>query len=218
MCGAFGLGVSTNSRTLGELTVRHVAYQLGKACSYAFVGVLLLLATSWVASEFPIFLLQHVITLVVGSAMLLTGVLLVAERRLPPLLVGWWKNSSVCQGLGALWRSPSLYKCTLIGWVNGFLPCGLSLMALLFLSREGDVLETVLGAFVFSAGTLPALLATGWLGQKFSPQQRRRLVRWSGVLLIVFGAITLLRDHPVVHRWFHSLVPDVLGGGGGHHH
>ncbi len=217
MCSAFGLAVSAGAGNARVLLLRHVAYQLGKGTSYAFLGVVLLLVTSWAASEWPLLQLQRWIALLVGMVMILTGVLLLTERRLPQRWMRWWDGSAACGAIGALWQSPSLLKSVLIGWVNGFLPCGLSLVALLFLTRNGSTLGTALGAYVFTFGTLPALLLVGWIGQRFGARSRRWWVRVSGLVMIVFGLLTLVRDQPGVHGLFHPLMPE-LPGGAGHSH
>jgi uncharacterized protein len=217
MCGAFGIAVSGGSRGTGSLAVRHLAYQIGKGASYAFLGILLLLVLGWLASEAPVLQLQRTIGWIAGGVMIVSGVLMLLERRLPARLGLWWNGNAACRGLSALWQSPSVARNVLIGWINGFLPCGLSLTAMLFLSRNGSALTTLAGAFVFALGTMPGLLAVGWLGQRFSVQARRRWIRFSGVVLIVLGVLTLLRDHPAVHSMFHPLVIETPGFGSHEH-
>lgn len=218
MCGGFGIGISAGAGRAGVLATRHVAYQLGKGTSYAFLGVLLLLVTGWLNTELPVLRLQHVMGVLAGAAMIVTGTLLALERRLPSRWLARWKASSVCQAMAALWQSKSLFRCVLIGWINGFLPCGISVVALLFLARNDSALAVVFGAFAFTAGTFPSLFAAGWLSQRVSVEARRTFVRWSGVFLVLFGVLTVLRDQPQVHGWFHSLVPGVPGAAGGVHH
>ncbi|PTY06963.1 sulfite exporter TauE/SafE family protein [Opitutaceae bacterium EW11] len=210
MCGAFAMAVSVGARNRGELLARHVCYQLGKSASYAFVGVLLLLAAEWVAQQAPVLQFQRLIGIVAGVAMVVVGVLLLFEVRLTGSAQRVWFGAGACNALSSLWRSPSLFKSVLVGWVNGFLPCGLSFMALLYLASTGSTTTTVIGAFVFGAATLPSLLLVGWVGQKLGVQPRRWLVRVSGALLIALGVLTTVRDQPAVHGWFHKhLMPSV---------
>jgi uncharacterized protein len=217
MCSAFALAISVGSRNKRQLIVRHLAYHLGKAASYAFIGVLLLLAAAWAAEFAPFAKIQRGIAITAGILMMFAGVLMLAERRIPVSLQRLWYGSAACQAMSSLWSSASAFKSILIGWVNGFLPCGLSFMALLFLASTGSVGGTVAGAFVFTLGTFPALLAVGLLGQRMGLAPRRWMVRLSGVLLIVFGVLTVVRDRPAVHHWFHEhLVPTLTPGGHQH--
>lgn len=204
MCGAFALAVSAGSGRPAVVVGRHVAYQLGKATSYAFIGVVLLVASRWVAAQVSLASFQNVLGWLVGAAMIAMGVAYVCELRLPAKALTWWQGSKVCGALGGLWGNPSLAKSVLIGWVNGLLPCGLSMMALLALVNTGSTLGVVAGAYVFGLATLPGLLALGLLGQQIGVAHRRWLVRVGGVALILFGVLTLVRGVPAVHGWMHQ--------------
>lgn len=211
MCGAFALAVSAGSGRPAVVVARHTAYQLGKATSYAFIGVVLLLASRWVTAQDSLAHFQNVLGWLVGLAMISMGVAYAFELRLPAKALTWLNGNKVCGALGGLWANPSLAKSVLIGWVNGLLPCGLSMMALLALVNTGSTLGVVTGAYVFGLATLPGLLALGLLGQQISVAQRRWLVRVGGVALILFGVLTLVRGVPAVHAWMHQHL--MLGGG-----
>ena len=204
MCAAFSLAASAGGGGAGMTVARQVAYHAGKATSYVFVGVLLLLAGEWVEARTSLDVFQNTVGFIAGGLMIFAGLLYLFEVRLPARAARWWQGSAVCGALGGLWRSPSLFKSLLIGWVNGFLPCGLSLMALLYLVSFGVVKGLVIGAYVFGLATLPGLLAVAFLGQKLGAQHRRWLVRASGAALVVFGMLTIFRGQPAVHHWMHE--------------
>lgn len=158
MCGAFALAASAGVGGPGRVVMRQVSYQIGKATSYMFLGVLLLLAGQWVEARTSLEHFQNVLGLIAGTVMIVAGLAYALELRLPPVVARWWLGSATCAALGGLWRSPSLFKSLLIGWVNGFLPCGLSLMALLYLVSFNSVQGVVLGSYVFGLATLPSTL------------------------------------------------------------
>ncbi|MGC4071090.1 MAG: sulfite exporter TauE/SafE family protein [Nibricoccus sp.] len=218
MCGAFAIAASSGSKGAGGVVLRQVSYQAGKATSYVFLGVLLLLAGQWVEARTSLEHFQTVLGFIAGSVMIIAGLAYVFELRLPPMVARWWQGSAVCGALGGLWRSPSLFKSLLIGWVNGFLPCGLSLMALLYLVSFNSAQGVVIGAYVFGLATLPGLLAVALLGQKISLLHRRWLVRAGGVALVIFGVLTLVRGQPAVHHWMHEhlMWGDAAGTHAGH--
>ena len=204
MCGAFSLAVSAGAQRPAIVVWRQVSYQLGKATSYAFIGLLLLLASGAIEARWPLLQFQNALGWFVGAVMIAMGVAYMVEIRLPARTARWWQGSAVCGALTSLWRSPSLARSLLIGWVNGFLPCGLSLMALLALANRGSTVGVIVGAYVFGFATLPGLLAVGLLGQRIGVNHRRWLVRLGGVALILFGALTLVRGVPAVHAWMHA--------------
>jgi hypothetical protein len=204
MCGAFSLAVSAGARRPATVLWRQVSYQLGKATSYAFIGLLLLFASGAIEARWPLLRLQTGLGWLVGIVMIVMGLAYLMEWRQPAGTTRWWQGSAVCGAMTALWRSPSLFKCLLIGWVNGFLPCGLSLMALLALANRGSTTGVVVGAYVFGLATMPGLLAVGLLGQRIGVARRRWLVRLGGMALVLFGLLTLMRGVPAVHAWMHE--------------
>jgi sulfite exporter TauE/SafE len=204
MCGGFALAVGAGAPGKARVVVRQLAYQLGKATSYLLIGVVLLLAGSVAGGAGGIGGARNAAGILAGALMVVLGLAYASEWRGPPWLGRWLEGSRMCGALTALWRSPSLLKSVLIGWVNGFLPCGLSLAALLYLTSFGSVPVLAVGVYVFGLATMPGLLAVSLLGQGWSVSRRRWLVRASGVVLVVFGLLTVIRGVPAVHHWFHE--------------
>ena len=218
MCGPFALAVSAGSANAGTMIVRQVAYQLGKATSYLFIGLVLLTLTELVDARDPLLGLQNLLAALTGTVMVAAGLAYALEWRLPPILSRWWQGSAVCGAMSVLWKSPSLWKSLLIGWLNGFLPCGLSLTAILYLVNYGKIEAVVAGSYVFGLGTLPALLLLAFAGRKIGTESRRWLMRATGVALILFGMLTVLRGNPAVETWFHQYLMFGIGEGGSHAH
>lgn len=207
MCGVFSIAVAAKARSPGAVIVRHAAYQFGKATAYVFIGAVLLLAVSLIggaqghdagslSAPRNLTHAQAILGYVAGSVMILAGLAYALEVRLPVVLARWWQGSAACGAVQTLWQSPSLFKSVLIGWLNGFLPCGLSLTALLYLASFGSVTGLIAGAYLFGLGTLPALLIAALAGQRIGLKARRWMVRVSGVLLVIFGVLTLMRGNP----------------------
>jgi hypothetical protein len=222
MCGGFALAVGAGAAGPVRVMARQVAYQFGKATSYLLIGVVLLLAGPLTAGAAHLAGAQNAAGVVAGVLMVALGAAYTSEWRAPRWLAGWMESSRVCGLLTAVWQSPSLYRSALIGWVNGFLPCGLSLAVLFHLASFGSVTALVTGVYVFGLATVPGLFAVSLLGRGWSVSRRRWLVRASGVVLILFGALTMVRGVPGVHRWFHEHLiierPAAMPTGHGAHH
>mgnify|MGYP002481300127 CR=1 FL=1 len=218
MCAAFSIAASTGPGGFAGLVTRQFVYHLGKATSYLFIGVLLLLAGQWVEARTSLDRFQNVIGWITGTLMIVAGLAYALELRLPPTVSRWWQGNAACGAVAGMWRSPSLFRSLLVGWVNGFLPCGLSLMALLYLVSFGEVKGLVIGVYLFGLATMPGLLVVAWAGKKITQQRRRWLVRASGVALVIFGVLTLVRGQPAIHHWMHEhlMWGDDAGGHSGH--
>jgi uncharacterized protein len=230
MCSPFALAISVGRSggtvRLGLLFARHLAYQLGKATAYVFIGVLILLTMGWVdgavaSSTSPLAEAQQWLGWGAGGVLVLIGLSYLFAWRWSAGAVGGssWTGRA-CGALRALWSAPSLWRCVLIGWINGFLPCGLSLAALLYLASRDSFEGMIAGAYVFGFSTLPGLFVLGWLGSKASPQLRSYGLRAVGLLLIAAGALTIFRGHAGVHHWFHEHMIPHLTPAQGHelHH
>lgn len=218
MCAPFALAISVGARgRAGVLLARHVAYQLGKATAYVFLGVLLFFATGWVDIQTSLGRAQEWLAWVAGAVMIVLGLGYALGWRWSAALAGegGWTGRA-CGALRALWSVPSLWSAVLTGWVNGFLPCGLSFAALLYLVSRDTLEGLVVGAYVFGFGTLPALFLVGWLGEKISARARGVGLRVAGVLLAAFGVLTMVRGVDAVHHWFHEHTVPAAGGAAGH--
>ena len=219
MCAPFAVAVTAGVRGgVGLLLARHVAYQLGKATAYVFLGLLLLLAEGWVDLVAPLARLQDWLAGLAGGVMIVIGLgYLFAWRWAGALANEGRLVGRACGALRVLWATPSLWRCVLTGWINGFLPCGLSLAALFYLVSRDSLEGVVAGAYVFGFATLPALLVSGWLGQRLTAKVRGRGLRLAGAFLVAFGALTVVRGTDAVHGWFHRhTLPAEAGANAGH--
>jgi sulfite exporter TauE/SafE len=96
--------------------------------------------------------------------------------------------------------------------LNGFLPCGFVWAALAQLASPESVSVAALGAAAFGIATFPGLFALGLVAHAWSPRWRRVLVRITGGVLVLFGAITILRAFPGGRHWLHqTVIPGVWG-------
>lgn len=210
MCGAFALAAGTGEGGRTAWWARQLAYQLGKGIAYIFVGIAVLAAMRFIESRAPVDTVRHGLGWVVGLLMIGLGAMQLFGRRLPPGFQRWWQGSRVCGVLDGLGRSRSAFKGLLIGWINGFLPCGLSWAALLYLIGTQSVETLVAGAMLFSLATLPGLATAAWLLPKLGARRRGWMMQAAGLLLVALGVLTLLRGDAGVHHWFHAhLIPDL---------
>lgn len=208
MCAPFALAVSAgNPGRAAHFFARHLAYQLGKGAAYVLLGVLLHLATGWVDIATPLGRAQNWLAWLAGGVMIVVGLGYASAwggASAARWLAAGGLAGRACGALRILWQAPSVWRATLVGWLNGFLPCGLSFSALLFLVSRDSLEGLVAGAFVFSLGTLPALALVGWLGGRVSALTRGRWLRAAGLLLALFGVLTVFRGEEAVHQFFHS--------------
>lgn len=210
MCGGFAIAVGRNAGGPGRLLGRHAAYQAGKALTYVFLAVLVTAGfgvvgrQGWFASS------QMFLSLLAGAVMVFYGAMQVAEWRPGG---GWARVLEpwpACRALASVAQRPGLIPSFLTGWLNGFLPCGLVLAALAQLANTGSIATAAIGAVAFGVATFPGLFLFGLATQAWHPRWRRAFVRATGVLLILFGVLTVVRAFPEGRLWLmHHVVPHV---------
>lgn len=216
MCGAFAVVAGAGQGGGIMLLLRQVSYQLGKATAYVFLGVILTLAASAMSRTKGLGAFGEVLGWIVGGVMILGGVAQLADFRIGPRAEKLLGGSGFCSTVFAAARAPTLARSLLVGWVNGFLPCGLSFAALLYMAQFGSVLDTTVGAYVFGLGTLPGLWLVAAIGQRFSARHRVVWLRFAGAALIALGVLTIVRGVPEVHDWMHRMLVPGRHDGAGH--
>jgi sulfite exporter TauE/SafE len=154
-----------------------------------------------------------------ASLMVAAGLLMIATGlALAGLMRHWspFKSGAaqpqpwLAQGFAHVMRLPRPVRALPLGALLGFLPCGLIYAMLGKAASSGS---SIYGAFVmlaFGLGTLPALLLVAFFADLFSLSLREKLVRASGALLSLLGAITLYRGilwlmNPAKTQMMHDL-------------
>jgi len=171
-----------------------LVYQLGRVTTYAMFGTLVGvvgLSLGELGGTFA----QKLLTLFAGLFMIVFGFNLAGW--LPDPLTHLSVSISRRLGLGRLAASLAT-DARLLGWygmgmVNGLLPCGLVYAALALALAAGNVLESGLMMVSFGIGTIPAMLLAPALLRRLAPELRGRAMQVAAVMLIVLGALTMLR-------------------------
>ena len=193
MCGPFVLGqvmsgLDRSGGGYGEW--RRLAgaallpYHFGRLTTYTALGALaggataLFAATSafgWLSGGLlvvaALLMVVQALGLALGGTSPLAGVL---ARLAAPL--------SNATGAGARYG---------LGVILGFLPCGLLYGALAAAGGTGSVADGAVAMASFAAGTMPALMATGWGGLLVRRRLRER-GRWIAAPLLLANALLML--------------------------
>ncbi len=194
--GALTLAIPPEKRTFVRLTPLLLSYNLGRILSYTLAGAIMGAIGWWLAGQ------HHAL----GSGLRwAAGLMLIA---LGLYLANWWAGLTRIEAAGRyLWRYlqplsrkllpvQSPLQALALGTVWGWLPCGLVYSVLIWSASAANIGEAALLMTSFGVGTLPAVLATGYLARQIASIQRSRSVRGlAGIMLIGFGLWTL----PVWH-------------------
>jgi hypothetical protein len=173
MCG--GMVVAFDARRVNPVITirehglwpRRIAFNLGRLSTYAAAGAVAgaLGAGAYAAGVLPA---QETLQVAVSVMLVFIGLYLAGAARflsrIEALGLPLWRR---LQPLAArLMRGHSLMRGYLAGLIWGWLPCAMVYAALAGAAASGSAAGGALGMAAFGLGTLPFLLAAGWLAAR----------------------------------------------------
>jgi sulfite exporter TauE/SafE len=209
MCGAFPLALAAGR---GGNVRRQALYHLGRINTLVFIGAVSGGFGQALVAAAPVALVERGLALAAGLVMLVIG----AE------VLGWLPQltgrgailarATLGRLLGGVMRSSSPAAPLALGVFNAFLPCQLIYAFAAVAASTGSAVAGMLVMLAFGLGTVPAMLALGVSRAFAAPLLRARLSTLAGVLVLAFGALTMLRGFDLVPHGAHH------APGHEHHH
>lgn len=195
MCGPL-IGTTVldaSRRTASQKAGAQILYHMGRLSTYAWLGAFFGWTGSFVNLAGNMVGLQNVVALVAGSIMILRGLEVLGLFRWQLIQALEGRISFLLHGVRVVQTVDSIWRYYLLGLFLGLLPCGLSYSAFLAAAGTGSAPGGFLFALAFGVGTLPALLALGFLLGAISLRLRGWLYRAGGASLILLGGYFLFR-------------------------
>ncbi len=190
MCGpiAFVLPVDRSSKS--RLIFQTFLYHLGRVITYSLIGVLF----GFVGKGLYLAGFQQRLSILMGIVMIVIAVIPVSifnkYNFSKPIyrIIG-----KVKQKLGLYLTKKSNKALFLIGFFNGFLPCGLVYMALLGSISTGSIINGSLYMAVFGLGTIPLMTGAIFLGNFVSLSFRNKIQKVIPIFVVIIGLLFILR-------------------------
>ena len=206
MCGGFVV-TYTAGNCLGDggqkKFLPHLYYNFGRIISYTLIGAIL----GGVGSFFginPIF--SGVLTLFAAAVMLAMGASLVRNinfvekiKSKMPMFVAKYLFSQKYEKKS---KGPFI-----IGFVNGFMPCGPLQAVQFYALGTGSAVSGALSLFFFGAGTVFLMLGFGYFIASISSERVKKMMKISGVVVIILGLFMLNRGLTNFGWGFRNLLP-----------
>jgi len=190
MCGPIVLLIPLQRQRKGFRYLQLGAYFIGKTLTYALMGLLFGLVGEGVfIAEY-----QQEFSIFAGLLMILMGLFSLLHLRVKglgnPLLKGF---SLLKNALGKQLSKKTVTSSLSIGFLNGFLPCGLVYTALFGALAMGNWRGSMTYMTAFGVGTIPLMLLLILLGDFLPLALRRRLNQWLPLVVILVGILFILR-------------------------
>ena len=190
MCGpiAFMLPVD-RSNTFKKIT-QIAIYHFGRLLAYSIIG----LVFGLIGKSLYIFGFQQQLTIIIGVLMIL--VVLIPQQTFNKYNFSrpvYRLISKVKSALGSAMKKKTMDTFLTIGFLNGFLPCGLVYMALFAAIAGGNAINGILYMAVFGLGTIPLMTTTIYFSQFLKGKARQRIQKAIPVFVILIGALFIIR-------------------------
>ncbi|MEM8814775.1 MAG: sulfite exporter TauE/SafE family protein [Pseudomonadota bacterium] len=194
MCGGIA-GLFAVKMEVAKLSRRlHMAllYNVGRILGYAVLGFVVAGIGRTLAGVIPV--LADPVRFASGVLIVLVGLQLAFNWRPLSILerggAGIWQR--IAPSARSLLPVTSAAKAVALGFLWGFLPCGLVYGALLIAATSGEALNGAYVMTAFGLGTLPAMLLTGMGSAQLQAFMAKTWARrGAGLLVVVMGLITL---------------------------
>ncbi|PQJ72137.1 MULTISPECIES: sulfite exporter TauE/SafE family protein [Polaribacter] len=189
MCGpiAFMLPIDRQNKTKGFLQI--LIYHFGRLLSYSLIGLLF----GFLGKGFYFFGFQQQLSIIVGLSMIFVILF-------PKLFskVNFSKNINkvvfkVKNALGKELKKKRNDTFFTIGFLNGFLPCGLVYMAVFGALATTNPFSGSLYMFLFGLGTIPLMTSVVYLGNFTKGTFRKRIKKVIPIVVVFIGVLFVLR-------------------------
>jgi sulfite exporter TauE/SafE len=190
MCGpiAFMLPVD-RSNSLNKISQIFI-YHFGRILAYGLMGV----GFGLVGKSLYLFGLQQQLSIIVGVIMIILVVIPYKTLSTYNLSKPIFKViSKIKTRLGKGLSRKSADTFITIGFLNGFLPCGLVYMAVFGSLATADAVLGGLYMVLFGIGTIPLMTAAIYLGKFLNTNIKHRIQKAIPVFVVIIGLLFILR-------------------------
>ena len=190
MCGpiAFMLPVDRSSTT--KKIVQIGIYHLGRLLSYGILGVLF----GFLGKGLYVFGLQQKLSILIGLLMILISMTPVGKLNKYSVSKPIFKLiSNIKTKLGKELKRKTADTFLTIGFLNGFLPCGLVYMSLFGAIAMGNPWLGGGYMLLFGLGTIPLMTTAIYFSGLLKGTRRLKVQRMIPVIVVIIGLIFIIR-------------------------
>jgi len=186
MCGPLVLALPVQALPRVRAIASILLYHSGRVGTYTLLGVLFGVAGRHIFMAG----LQRLISIAIGVCILLVVIAGKFARQRTGALPGFFNLLKTL--MQKLWLKTSLLNFTLLGALNGLLPCGMVYFALAASLSLGSVFSSALFMFSFGAGTLVLMLALHYFGSRYITAAVRGKIRRAMPVIMAFAGLLLI--------------------------
>ncbi len=190
MCGPIAFMLPVDRQNSFKKVAQISVYHFGRLLTYSLIG----LVFGLVGKSLYIFGIQQQLSIAIGVLMIV--IVLIPYKTFnkynfsKPL---YRFISKIKTALGKELKKKTPDTFLTIGFLNGFLPCGLVYMALLGAITTGNALEGSLYMFIFGIGTIPLMTTAIYFSRFLTGVVRKKIQKAIPVFVVIIGLLFILR-------------------------
>lgn len=190
MCGGIALGINVKISSSGKSAfLSNTLYNLGRLSAYCLIGALcggigiIFEISSWI---------KNLTLLIVGILVSLIAILMIFAPKFLSLFEPSMHPNGVFGKLFKIFYQDTRYRnFYFLGFLNGFLPCGIVYYFALVALASGGVWQGILVMFIFGLCTMIPMALVGVFSQILTC--KRWLYQWGLFLMLFFGLYTVYK-------------------------
>ena len=190
MCGpiAFMLPVdrSNSVKKISQIS----SYHIGRLIAYGLIG----LVFGILGKSFYLFGVQQQLSIAIGIIMII--IILIPYKSISKYNLSKPIHKIIAKiksSLGKALKKKTADTIITIGFLNGFLPCGLVYMAVFGAIATGGLLEGSIYMILFGLGTVPLMTSAIYLGKFLNQSIKQRIQKAIPVFVVLIGVLFILR-------------------------
>jgi sulfite exporter TauE/SafE len=190
MCGPIAFALPLDRSSKSKMLFQTFLYHIGRLLTYSLIGVL-----------FGLIGRGLFLSGIQQRLSILMGIIMIASVTIPVKVFNRFQITkplykvvgTVKQQLGLYLNKRSNKSIFLIGFFNGFLPCGLVYMALIGAVASSNILLGASYMFLFGIGTIPMMTLAVYAGNILKLSLRNKIQKAIPVFVVIIGLLFILR-------------------------
>ncbi len=190
MCGPIAFLLPLDQKNPYKKMTQIFVYHIGRLLAYGIMGLLF----GFLGKGLAVFGLQQKLSIIIGILLVLMAILPVAVINRVSLSPYFYSLvAKLKTALGKELQKKSTDTFLSIGFLNGFLPCGLVYMALLASIAMGNPGQGSVYMIFFGIGTVPLMTTVVFFARFLKNRRPFNLRRLVPVFVILIGLFFILR-------------------------
>ena len=190
MCGPIAFMLPVDRSNSFRKVIQISVYHFGRLLAYSLIGLIF----GIVGKSLYIFGLQQQLSILIG-------VLMIVLVLIPYRTIGKYNLSRPLQrfifkiksSLGTALKKKTADTFLTIGFLNGFLPCGLVYMAVFGAMATGSLANGSLYMVLFGLGTIPLMTSAIYIGKFLNSSVKQRIQKAIPIFVVIIGTLFILR-------------------------